>query len=111
MEPLRRLLNRIRWDPEFGKAEFSLGYWDRVEGRILRVPLASVAFEEGNRFSFWVVGPDGTAHAVPLHRVRRVWRDGELIWSREPDAGVTFPEGPASHGATSRQDRSEEEGP
>jgi uncharacterized protein (UPF0248 family) len=27
---------------------------------------------------------DGTLHTVPFHRVRKVWRDGMIIWERHP---------------------------
>jgi len=30
VQPLEELLNRIKWDVEFGKAEFALAYYDRV---------------------------------------------------------------------------------
>ncbi|MBI2311362.1 MAG: DUF504 domain-containing protein [Betaproteobacteria bacterium] len=56
MIPIRRLLSRIQWDSEFAKGDFVLGYYDRVEAKIRR---------------------------VPLHRVREVLRDGELIWKRD----------------------------
>jgi uncharacterized protein (UPF0248 family) len=29
MIPIRELLDRIRWDPEFAKSEFAIGYYDR----------------------------------------------------------------------------------
>jgi uncharacterized protein (UPF0248 family) len=28
MTPLHELLNRIRWDPEFGRGQFKIGYLD-----------------------------------------------------------------------------------
>ena len=82
MTPIDQLLDRIRWDAEFGRAEFVLGYHDRVKRCIVRVPLARIAFDPANRFSFTAVEADGSAHDVPLHRVREVWRNGELIWQR-----------------------------
>jgi uncharacterized protein (UPF0248 family) len=30
-----------------------------------------------------MVDEDGVTRGIPLHRVREVWRDGELIWKRE----------------------------
>ena len=80
MIPIHELLARIRWDPEFGQGRFELGYLDRVQRRILRVPLCELQFEPG-RFRF--AGPDGSMHEVPFHRVREVYRDGALIWHRE----------------------------
>lgn len=82
MIPIRTVIDRIRWDPEFGRGEFVLGYWDRVAKRIVRVPLRRVSFAPGAHFWFEAVGEDGAVHEVPLHRVREVWRDGELVWER-----------------------------
>ena len=31
---------------------------------------------------FGAAAEDGTMHTVPYHRVRSVWRNGELIWHR-----------------------------
>lgn len=42
MVPLHEILARIRWDAEFGRGEFALGYWDRVLGRLVVVPLSEV---------------------------------------------------------------------
>ena len=82
MLPIRQLLSRIRWDPEFGKATFELGYHDRVEARTIRVPLAEVTIEPGNRRAFRLTAADGEVHTIPFHRVREVYRNGVLIWQR-----------------------------
>ncbi len=90
MIPIQDLLHRIRWDPAFGAAEFTLGYLDRVAGGVVRVPLRRVSFERGEHFALEIVDDEGEAHSVPLHRVREVWRNGERIWHREvegPEAG------------------------
>jgi uncharacterized protein (UPF0248 family) len=80
--PIHALLARIRWDPAFGRARFVIGYWDRLTGTEVNVPLERIHIEPGSHFSFEAIEADGTLHTVPFHRVRRVWRDGELIWSR-----------------------------
>lgn len=82
MIPIQDLLHRIHWDEEYAKAEFEVGYYDRVDDRIVRVPFRRVHFEKGEHFSFEAVEDDGAVHSVPLHRVREVWRNGELIWHR-----------------------------
>lgn len=84
MIPIQDLLNRIRWDAEFAKAEFTIGYYDRNAKKIVKLPFRRIYYTAGERFSFDAVEDDGTLHSVPLHRVREVWRDGELIWHREP---------------------------
>ncbi len=82
MIPIQDLLHRIQWDEEYAKAEFEVGYYDRMDDRIVRVPIRRVHFGKGEHFMFEAVEDDGTAHSVPLHRVREVWRNGAVIWHR-----------------------------
>jgi len=82
MIPIHELLNRIRWDEEFGKGDFRIGYYDRVEDTILVVPLSRVLWRRGDHFSVRIVDAEGCFHLVPLHRIREVYRNGECIWKR-----------------------------
>jgi uncharacterized protein (UPF0248 family) len=83
MIPIQDLLHRIQWDAEYAKGAFEIGYYDRVDDRIVRVPFKRVRFVKGEHFAFDAVEDDGAVHNVPLHRVREVWCNGELIWHRE----------------------------
>jgi len=82
MIPLQELLNRIRWDPEFGHGEFRIGYADHVRGGQVYVPLGELRQEPGCHFCFDVTDEEGIVHSVPYHRVKEVWKDGALIWRR-----------------------------
>jgi uncharacterized protein (UPF0248 family) len=82
MIPIHELLARIRWDPEFGRGRFEIAYFDRENKHLVRLPLERTAMPPGDRFAFEAIEDDGSTHSVPYHRVRAVWRDGELIWSR-----------------------------
>jgi len=84
MMPIQDLLNRIRWDAGFGKAAFVIGYYDRVADRMERVPFEKIVIQHGDHFGFEAAEANGSVHSVPFHRVRSVWRDGILIWHREP---------------------------
>lgn len=84
MIPIQDLLNRIRWDPEFGKSRFEIGYYDRVLKTIIRVPFNTLQFEPGDHFSFDLTDALGEVHSIPYHRVHEVYRDGHLIWNRPP---------------------------
>ena len=86
MTPIRELLNRIRWDRDFGRGRFLIGYQDHIGGRIVKVPLARVEFAPESARSFEAIEDDGSVHTVPYHRVREVYRDGELIWRRPEPA-------------------------
>jgi uncharacterized protein (UPF0248 family) len=81
--PIRELLNRIRWDPEYGQGEFAIGYYDRLEERIIVVPFGEVYFAPDDHFAIQVSNALGQTHTVPLHRVCEVYRNGERIWRRE----------------------------
>ena len=83
MMPIQELLNRIRWDREFSRGEFVIGYYDRLEDCIIRVPLRDIHFEPGDHFSFDLTDREGILHSIPLHRIKEVHKDGELIWHRE----------------------------
>lgn len=81
MQPLRELLNRIKWDPEFGKGTFALGYVDRIAHQERIVKFTSISMDPEAR-SFSVHEDDGVTVHVPLHRVRSVYKDGVPIWRR-----------------------------
>ena len=82
MTPIHELLNRIRWDPEYGRGYFEIGYHDRHEAVLQRVALQAVSFPESDRHTFEVVDESGQARRIPFHRVREVLKDGHVIWRR-----------------------------
>lgn len=86
MLPLQQLLHRIKWDPEFGRGDLALGYYDRVVDREIVVPFTSVTIDAEQHGTFTVTDEDGVTHRIPLHRVRTVYKDGAAIWRRPPRA-------------------------
>ena len=83
MIPIHKLLNRIQWDKDFGKGNFAIGYYDRVEDRIIKVAFSEIIIEEGNHFSFKLMDADGIVQTIPLHRIREVYKNNQLIWQRD----------------------------
>jgi len=83
MITIRALLNRIRWDREYGRGNFAVGYFDRLEERIIVVPLGEMHFDPDDHFSFQLQDAAGEPLTIPLHRVYEVYRNGELIWHRD----------------------------
>ncbi|HTY88698.1 MAG TPA: DUF504 domain-containing protein [Candidatus Acidoferrum sp.] len=82
MMPIQQLLSRIRWDADFARGRFELGYFDRVEGRLILIPLQDVDFPPEDPRAFRLVDAAGRFHRVPFHRVREVHKDGQCIWRR-----------------------------
>ncbi len=83
MIPIHKLLSRIRWDKEYGNADFVIGYYDRVEDRIITVPLKELYFYKQDHFDFELIDEEGESHTIPLHRIRQVFRNGECVWQRK----------------------------
>ncbi len=83
MQPIHELLSRIEWDPEFGKGDFELGFYDRIEDEIIRVPFRQIVFISGDHYDFHYLDEEAVEHSVPLHRIKAVYKNGELIWHRE----------------------------
>ncbi len=82
MIPIHELLNKIFWDSEFGKGIFEIGYYDRMERKIIRVSFKKILLEKGNHATFQLMDVHGELQTIPFHRVREVYKDGDLIWSR-----------------------------
>jgi len=81
MMPIHKLLNELRWDPQYAGSRFTIGYEDHVRGMV-HVPLERVTVLPGSHFMFEVPQEDGQTSTVPLHRVRQVLRDDRPFWER-----------------------------
>jgi uncharacterized protein (UPF0248 family) len=83
MQPIHELLSRIRWDAEFGKGRFEITYEDHQLSKPVRIALDAIQWGEHHHFMFSTLTPLGEEVSIPLHRIREVYKDGLLIWSRE----------------------------
>lgn len=84
MITIHELLSRIRWDKAFAGKHYVIGYWDRMERKVLHVDLRHIAWDRDNPGFFSLVDEDGNTHHIPSHRVREVWQEGKLVWERHP---------------------------
>lgn len=82
MQPLDQLLSRIKWDAEFGKGAFAVGYFDRVARQELVVPFEATSTDPARPHTLTLRDENGLVVHVPLHRVRTVYKDGVVIWQR-----------------------------
>lgn len=83
MVPIHELLHRIKWDKEFGKGRFEVGYLDRVAGGIIKIPFTAIEFPEGDHFSIKIADGWEEPVSIPFHRIRKVWKNGLVIWERK----------------------------
>lgn len=83
MTPVHELLSRIRWDPAYAEGEFQIAYYDRVQQQLVKVSLQAITFDKEDHFAFALLDSEGEIHHIPYHRIREVYRGGELIWHRD----------------------------
>lgn len=82
MIPVQDILNRIKWDKRYGKGRFDIGYYDRILDKIIIVPFKEIHFVQENHFLFEIEDNEATIHTIPYHRVREIYKNGQLIWKR-----------------------------
>lgn len=83
MIAIHELLSRISHDKQFARGEFLIGYYDRREDRIIRIPLRKILFKPDDHFSFDLIDTNGVLHSLSTHLIREVQQDGRLIWHSE----------------------------
>lgn len=77
MKPVQDVLNQIKWDKKLRPEDYSVEYIDF--GRLVSIPYTAVKKIEG---LFMVVEKNGEETNIPLHRIRIVKKNGEVIWQR-----------------------------
>ena len=82
MIPIQALISRIRHDPAFGRGRWEIAYLDRSLASLVRLPFEAVSTRAHIGFVFDVVDEEGVERSIPYHRVRQVWHDGKVVWSR-----------------------------
>jgi uncharacterized protein (UPF0248 family) len=80
MIPIQKLLSRILHDPEFGNADFSVGVYDRIKNKTIPFNLNNWELQNSG-FSVKLTH-DNEELTIPCHRIRELYRNGELIWKR-----------------------------
>ena len=83
MQTIQDLLNRIRWDENYSRGYFEIGFDDHQANDLVRVPFETLQFDIHDHFFFHYYDENGEEHDVPLHRIKSVYKNGELIWHRE----------------------------
>ena len=79
MQPIQNLLNKIKWDKRENPEEYSIFYYDRILKELIEIPYEEIKRVEG---TFMVLDNEDESN-VPFHRVKKVTRDGYVVWQRE----------------------------
>jgi len=77
MQPIKDLINKIKWDKRESPKDYSLIYIDL--GKKKELSYTDIKRLEGN---FMIIERNNEETEIPLHRIREVKKRGEIIWKR-----------------------------
>lgn len=78
MEDVFSVLNRIKWK-ETDKSKFKIYYQDRFKKELQEIAFSEI--KSIDRFCV-VFELDGREIELPLHRIRRIYKDESCYWKR-----------------------------
>ena len=81
MKPVQDVLNQIKWDKRLRGKDFTIEYIDL--GKLVSIPYTAIKKIEG---LFMVIMKGDEETYIPLHRIRIVKKNGEVIWQRSSAA-------------------------
>ena len=79
MIPIQDLINKIKFDSREKPEDYVLFYLDRIEGELKPIKFLEIKRTEGN---FLVLEKKGEEVEIPMHRIKKVERKGEVVWER-----------------------------
>lgn len=78
MIPIKDLLNKIKWSKEENSNDYSIGYWDNIDKKLIFIKFYEIKRIEGN---FLLLDREEETY-IPMHRVREVRKNNKLVWKR-----------------------------
>jgi uncharacterized protein (UPF0248 family) len=81
MMPIQELFNKLKWDPNENPFTYSFFYLDRVAKKLREVKYKDIAEVKDG---FMTIVREERETEIPLHRIRIVKREGEVVWERKP---------------------------
>ncbi|MBC8500695.1 MAG: DUF504 domain-containing protein [Nanoarchaeota archaeon] len=79
MIPIKDFLNKIKWDSNLSEEDYTIYYFDRIENKLLELRYKDIKRLEGN---FIITNINNKEINVPLHRIRKVEKEGVVVWQR-----------------------------
>jgi len=78
VQPIKDLLNKIKWDKRENPEQYSIFYYDRILNKLIKIPYTKIKRLEG---SFMVLDNEEESN-IPLHRIKKILKKGEVVWER-----------------------------
>ncbi len=78
MISIKDFLNKIKWSKEENSADYSIGYWDNVDKKIVFIKFGEIKKIEGN---FLLLDREKETY-IPVHRISEVKKEGRVVWKK-----------------------------
>ncbi len=78
MIPIKDLLNKIKWSKEENSNDYSIGYWDNKDKKLIFIKFYEIKKIEG---TFLLLDREEETY-IPMHRIREVKKNSKLVWER-----------------------------
>ena len=79
MQPIKDLLNKIKWDKRENPEQYLIFYYDRILNKLIKIPYTKIKRLEG---SFMVLDNEEESN-IPLHRIKKVMKNNVVVWERK----------------------------
>lgn len=78
MKPIQDILNKIKWTGE-DAGKYTLGIYDRVKDAIFEIKMKDIIALDKISMN---IHQNNKEVDIPFHRIRKVWKNNELVWER-----------------------------
>jgi len=78
MMSIKDFLNKIKWSKKENPDDYSIGYWDNVEKKLIFIGFNEIKKIER---SFLLLDMEEETY-IPMHRIKEVKKQGNIVWKR-----------------------------
>lgn len=78
MITIKNLLNKIRWDKRENPEDYIISYYDRIFKKLIHLNFKDLKIKD----DYIILFKEREEINIPLHRIRKVMKNGKLIWQR-----------------------------
>lgn len=76
--PVKDFLNKIKWSKKENPTEYSIGYWDNVDKKVVFIKFDEIKKIDGN---FLLLDREEETY-IPVHRIKEVRKNSVVVWRR-----------------------------
>jgi uncharacterized protein (UPF0248 family) len=78
MIPIKDFLNKIKWSKQETPSDYTIGYWDNKDKKLIFIKFTEIKKLEGN---FLLLDREKETY-IPMHRIKQVKKKNKLVWKR-----------------------------